>query len=67
MEAQGVEGIILDLRGNGGGLLTEAVLASRVFIEDGLIVSTRGRRARPERKYEAVGDPGTPRPRSWCW
>jgi carboxyl-terminal processing protease len=56
MEAEGVQGIVLDLRGNGGGLLTEAVLTSSVFIEDGLIVSTRGR-AEPERKYEAVGNP----------
>jgi carboxyl-terminal processing protease len=51
---QGAEGIVLDLRGNGGGLLTEAVLAASVFIDDGLIVSTKGR-AEPERKYEALG------------
>jgi carboxyl-terminal processing protease len=50
-----VEGIVLDLRGNGGGLLTEAVLVSSIFIEDGEIVSVRGR-ARPERTEEAEGD-----------
>jgi carboxyl-terminal processing protease len=51
---QGAEGIVLDLRGNGGGLLREGVLVASTFIEDGLIVSTRGR-ARPERKYDAEG------------
>lgn len=52
---RGAQGIVLDLRGNGGGLLREAVLVSSIFIEDGLIVSTKGRR-RPERKFDAEGD-----------
>jgi carboxyl-terminal processing protease len=51
----GAQGIVLDLRGNGGGLLTEAVLVSSTFIEDGKIVSVRGR-ARPERVEDAEGD-----------
>jgi carboxyl-terminal processing protease len=51
----GAQGIVLDLRGNGGGLLRESVLVSSIFIEDGTIVSTKGRR-RPERKFEAEGD-----------
>lgn len=51
---EGAEGVVLDLRDNGGGLLNEAVLISSIFIPDGRIVSTRGRN-RPERVYEATG------------
>ncbi|HEX7291580.1 MAG TPA: S41 family peptidase [Conexibacter sp.] len=49
-----VDGIVLDLRGNGGGLLTEAVDAASVFIPDGTIVSTDGR-ARTRHVYTATG------------
>jgi carboxyl-terminal processing protease len=46
---------VLDLRGNGGGLLQEAVLVASTFIEDGRIVSIRGR-TRPSRTEEAQGE-----------
>jgi carboxyl-terminal processing protease len=52
---RGADRIVLDLRGNGGGLLSEAVLVSSLFIEDGEIVSVRGR-SRPERVENAEGD-----------
>jgi carboxyl-terminal processing protease len=52
---KGAEGIVLDMRGNGGGLLREAVLVASVFIDDGTIVSTKGLH-REERIYEAEGD-----------
>ena len=51
---RGADGVVLDLRDNGGGLLNEAVAVASVFIPDGKIVSTRGR-SRPERVYEATG------------
>ena len=40
---EGADGIVLDLRDNGGGLLNEAVLVSSIFIPEGKIVSTKGR------------------------
>ena len=51
---QGADGVVLDLRNNGGGLLDEAVLISSLFIPDGTIVSTRGRH-RPRHVYTATG------------
>jgi carboxyl-terminal processing protease len=52
---KGAEGVVLDLRGNGGGLLNEAVLVSSIFVGDGTIVSTDGR-TRPRRVFEATGN-----------
>jgi carboxyl-terminal processing protease len=51
---RGAEGLVLDLRGNGGGLLREAVLVSSIFIENGLITYTKGR-TKPKREFEAEG------------
>jgi carboxyl-terminal processing protease len=53
--SQGAQGLVLDLRGNGGGLLTEAVLVSSIFVPDGTIVSTHGRTQR-NRTFDATGD-----------
>jgi carboxyl-terminal processing protease len=53
--SQGAQGLILDLRGNGGGLLTEAVLVSSIFVPDGTIVSTHGR-TQNTRTFKATGD-----------
>jgi carboxyl-terminal processing protease len=55
LRARGAEAIVLDLRGNPGGLLLEAVAVSSLFIEDGEIVSVRGRH-RAERTHTAQGD-----------
>jgi carboxyl-terminal processing protease len=57
---RGAKGIVLDLRGNGGGLLREAVLVSSIFIEDGRIVSVKGR-TRSERTEDAVGKAAAPK------
>ena len=51
---QGARGIVLDLRGNPGGLLTEAVSVASVFVEDGPIVQVK-ERDQPLRAYEAEG------------
>jgi len=53
---QGAQGLVLDLRGNGGGLLTEAILVSSIFVPGGRIVSTHGR-TQSTRNFSATGDP----------
>jgi carboxyl-terminal processing protease len=57
---RGAQGLVLDLRGNGGGLLTEAVLVSSLFVVDGKIVSVQGR-ARARRTEMAEGTPVAPK------
>ncbi len=61
LERRGAEGLVLDLRGNGGGLLNEAVLSASVFVEEGTVVSTESR-TQGDRSYEAVGDAIEPLP-----
>ena len=46
-------GYILDLRNNPGGLLTQAVKISDFFLDDGEIVSTKGRRSKENRRFFA--------------
>ena len=48
-----INGFILDLRNNPGGLLSQAVKISDFFLNDGEIVSTRGRQKRENRKWFA--------------
>jgi len=48
-----MKGLILDLRDNPGGLLNQAVAVSDVFLEDGAIVSIRGRDKKQEDVFKA--------------
>jgi carboxyl-terminal processing protease len=52
---RGAEGILLDLRDNGGGLFDEAIEVASVFIEDGDVVIYRDR-ASDDVVYKAEGD-----------
>ena len=48
-----IDKFILDLRNNPGGLLSQAIKISDFFLDDGEIVSTRGRNKRENRKWFA--------------
>ena len=52
LEKQGVRGLVIDLRNNPGGLLNQAVDICDLFLEQGVIVSTKGRNHKDE-SYEA--------------
>lgn len=41
LQEQGIEGLVLDLRDNGGGLLSEAIYLTGLFIEQGPVVQVR--------------------------
>ncbi len=56
-EAGGIEnvnGIVLDLRNNPGGLLTQAIKVSDAFLDEGEIVSTRGRDPEDGERFNAT-------------
>lgn len=48
-----ITGVVLDLRNNPGGLLNQAVAVADAFLNEGEIVSTRGRQERSAERYEA--------------
>ena len=51
--AGGIKGIVLDLRNNPGGLLDQAVSVSDTFLDNGAIVSIKGREDGAQRTYSA--------------
>ena len=54
---ENVNGIVLDLRNNPGGLLTQAIKVSDAFLDKGEIVSTRGRHTEDGERFNAsAGD-----------
>jgi carboxyl-terminal processing protease len=48
-----IKGLVLDLRNNPGGLLDQAVKIADIFLDDGIIVSTKGRNGREQMVFEA--------------
>lgn len=58
LNAQGVEGLIFDLRSNGGGLLEQAIETSELFLPEGKeIVYTKGRLESSIRRYSSSRPP----------
>ena len=55
-EKGGLKGLVLDLRNNPGGLLTQAVRIADLFLDSGLIVYTEGRIESQKQKYFAQKD-----------
>ncbi len=54
---ENVNGFVVDLRNNPGGLLTQAIKVSDAFLDTGEIVSTRGRDAKDSERFNAtMGD-----------
>ncbi|MBX7102514.1 MAG: S41 family peptidase [Gemmataceae bacterium] len=56
LEAEGARGLVIDVRGNPGGLLTAAVEVVDTFVSEGTIVSTKNRRPSQNRNFSAVAD-----------
>ena len=53
---EALNGLVLDLRDNPGGLLQASVSVADVFLSDGLIVYTEGRQPSADLRYKATGD-----------
>ena len=58
LDVTGMRSLVIDLRGNPGGLLSSAVDVSDLFLERGLVVATRGRSPEEDFNYSA-SRPGT--------
>ncbi len=60
-EHPGVKGVVLDLRSNPGGLLTEAVEVTNVFVPKGeRVVTTKGKVKEWDRSFKTLKNPGFP-------
>ena len=61
LQAQGMQELVLDLRGNGGGLLIEAVKIVNFFVpKNQVVVTTKGRVTEENRTYKTLEDPFLP-------
>ncbi len=54
LEDGAIKGVVLDLRNNPGGLLTQAIEVSDLFLEQGEVVSTRGRNPESTKRFDAT-------------
>jgi carboxyl-terminal processing protease len=58
LKSKGMKELVFDLRGNGGGLLIEAVKIVNIFVKKGqVVVTTKGRVAEENRVYKTLEDP----------
>ena len=58
LKAQGMKKLVLDLRGNGGGLLQEAVNIVSLFVPKGsVVVSSKGNENHPEEVFRTMREP----------
>lgn len=58
LKTQGMKELVLDLRGNGGGLLIEAVKIVNMFVKkDQVVVTTKGRVTEENRVYKTLENP----------
>lgn len=55
VEGEGAQGIVIDLRGNPGGLLQEAVLSASVFLPEGEVVVSTKSRTQGDQVYKTQG------------
>jgi carboxyl-terminal processing protease len=53
LKVQGIDSMIIDLRNNPGGLLSSAIEIADMFLEEGVIVSIRGRNRSQNQVYKA--------------
>jgi carboxyl-terminal processing protease len=58
LQHEGAAGFVLDLRGNPGGLLDQAVAVSSLFLDKGVVVSLAGAHS-PREVYRTLGDVAT--------
>jgi carboxyl-terminal processing protease len=56
-----LKGLVLDLRDNPGGVLSQAIDISDLFLEKGIIMTSKGRQKRHNRTYRAHKDDSKPR------
>jgi carboxyl-terminal processing protease len=60
LQGEGAKGLVLDLRGNAGGYLEQALEAANLFLKRGQEIASVRSRAEPQAKYVAEFDPVAP-------